>query len=627
MTHVPLAPGVPARRRAATLLAAVLMGVLAVFAFPAGSASAHAAIEKTNPVQGSIVQTAPKEIVVTFSEHVQAVNSRIQVIDPDGKKINNGTPRVSGDDLHIPVRTDGPRGTYLVSFRVISADSHPVGGSFIYSVGAPSPGGAPKAVDAGKTDRVVATAVSVEQFIGFAGVILVVGAALVLSALWPRRLDRRGPTRLAYWGIGAVIFGSALGIYLQAPYGNGGGLFSASGSDVADVLDTTYGKAHLVRIAVALVSLFLLKPVLAGRGGRWDKPLLIGLGVIGILTWPLAGHPGASDVAPLTVIADAIHLSAVSVWVGGLVMLLVYLLRKANARELSAIMPVWSNWATLAVTVLVLAGVAQALIEIGSFSALFGTTYGRVLLVKIGLLAVILIFANIARRIVARHTQQRIAVAARVPAHVGAAGAEADEVEVGEPGESASGDGSGADDNYDDQRDDGYDDEPDDGYDEVDEPPAELDSGDIGRLRRSVLAEVALAVCVLIASSILVQSTPARTAAAESAITANSPASVTLNSNLYSLQVDFSPIQTGTEIHMYAYTPEGAPLKVLEWKVTAALPAKGIEPAPVDNLLPLTDSHAVAQATLPVNGTWTFTFTLRTTDIDEATVSTTVPIN
>jgi copper transport protein len=149
----------------------------------------------------------------------------------------------------------------------------------------------------------------------------------------------------------------------------------------------------------------------------------------------------------------------------------------------------------------------------------------------------------------------------------------------------------------------------------------------VGKLRRSVLAEVALAVCVLIATSILVQSTPARTAAAESSITASSPASATLNSKLYSLQVDFTPISTGMEIHMYAYTPEGAPLKVVQWTVTAALPAKSIEPTTVDNLLQITDSHAVAQATLPVKGTWLFTFTLRTTDIDEATVSTTIPFN
>ena len=86
---------------------------------------------------------------------------------------------------------------------------------------------------------------------------------------------------------------------------------------------------------------------------------------------------------PLTIIADAAHLISVSIWLGGLVMLAAFLLRRANARELGAILPVWSNWATLAVTVLVLGGTAQALIEIGSISSLLHTTYGQLVIVKV----------------------------------------------------------------------------------------------------------------------------------------------------------------------------------------------------------------------------------------------------
>src|SRR5215475_13766795 len=359
----------PPRVRALTLLAGVVIGVLALLVIPGGKASAHAAVVSTSPAQGSIVQTAPSEVVITFSEHVQAVASHIQVIDPEGKKISNGTPRVDGDRLIIPVRTDGPHGTYLVSYRVISADSHPVGGGFVYSVGAPSATGAPKPINGAATNHVVAAAVSVVQFIGFGGLILVVGAALVLSALWPRRLNRAGPTKLAYWGLGAVILSSVLGIYLEAPYGEGGGLFSGTWSEVSDVLDTTYGKAHLVRIAVALLAFAALRSTLAGRSGKWDRWLLVALGVVALLTWPLSGHAGSSDVTALTVIADTVHLASVAIWIGGLVMLAAFLLRKANARELTAILPVWSNWAVLAVTTLVLAGAAQALIEIGSVGA------------------------------------------------------------------------------------------------------------------------------------------------------------------------------------------------------------------------------------------------------------------
>ncbi len=608
----------PSRHRAVALIGGLLLGLAALFALPAGTASAHAAIERTSPAAGSVVQSEPSDVVITFSEHVQAVTSRIQVIDPNGNTITNGKPHVEGHDLHIPVHTDGPHGTYLVSFRVISADSHPVGGSFVYSVGAPSPSGAPTAAGGGTTDPVVAAAVSVEQFIGFAGAILVIGPALVLALLWPRRLDRRGPSRLAFWGLGLVVAGAVAGIYLQAPYGSGGSLFSAKAADLADVMDSAYGKAHLVRIAAALVSIFLLRPVLAGRDGRWDRALLVAVGAIAIVTWPLAGHPGASEVPPLTVLTDAAHLSAAAIWVGGLVMLAAYLLRKATARELSAILPVWSNWATLAVTVLVLAGTVQALIEIGSISALFGTTYGRILLVKIGLLAVILAVANTARIAVARRVRTGPS-GERVPAVVGAQ-------DAGGPPAANEALGPTAAEAVDEAVDEPPDEPPDGGGGVPADSSHAFGPGVVRRLRRSVLIEVGLAVCVLIATSILVQSAPGSAAAGEPAITANKPASVTLNSKLYSLQVDFDPTPTGAEIHMYAFAPTGAPLKVVEWTVTAALPARDIEPSTIGNLEVISDSHAIARATLPVRGTWTFTFTLRTTDIDEATVTTQMPI-
>ena len=90
--------------------------------------------------------------------------------------------------------------------------------------------------------------------------------------------------------------------------------------------------------------------------------------------------------------------------------------------------------------------------------------------------------------------------------------------------------------------------------------------------------------------------------------------------------VAIDPAQTGeNDVHLYAFTPQGAPLKVLEWHASAALPARGVQPVSI-GLQPVTDSHATGQITLPVAGTWRFSFTLRTTEIDEATVSTDVNV-
>src|SRR5207248_184695 len=135
------------------------------------------------------------------------------------------------------------------------------------------------------------------------------------------------------------------------------------------------------------------------RAGTADRALLAILAVVGMATWPMSGHAGSSTLPEVTAIADVAHLGAMAVWLGGLVVLVGYLLRRANATELGAILPVWSRWATTAVVVLVVAGTVQALVNIGSFGALFGTTYGRLVLVKVALLAAILLAAYFSRRV------------------------------------------------------------------------------------------------------------------------------------------------------------------------------------------------------------------------------------
>ncbi len=659
----------PRKARVAALFVGVIIGLFGLFAFPAGAAQAHAALVRTSPAQGSIVTTAPSEIVITFSEVVQPVPTRITVIAPDGKRIDSGNPRVQGDDMHIPVRTNVSGGTYLVSYRVISADSHPVGGGFTYSVGGPSPGGAPKPVNGGETSKIVATGVSVMQFVGFVGLILVLGPAMVLIALWPRRLDRRQPIRIVYGGLGLIAIATIAGLYLQAPYDSGGSLTSVTGADLSDVFDSHFGQAYLVRLALVVIIGFLLRPVLAGKGTKTEHVLLAVLGAVGVGTWALAGHPGASDVAPLTTVADVAHLASVGIWIGGLVMLAAFLLRRANVRELSAILPVWSNWAMLAVTVLVLSGTAQALIEIGTVHALLHTTYGQLVIAKVLLLAVILASAQAARLLVQRHAgvpaasladdgadaavTDEAAEEAQIPVTVGAligadrgvhAGIRRDGAGPGSGGDAgptfgADDDGGGGDDEHDgdDEYEDDEGDEGDDDYDESDDevgdeesaevaPSRGLDAGILRRLRRSVLIEIAVAVAVLVATAVLVQSSPGRAADANANLDAASQGLVTLNSPIYSLQVDFSQSGGNTEIHMYASNLQGVPIKIDEWKVTATLPSQSLGPIPA-GVTPITDSHATGEINLTVPGRWTFAFTLRTSDVDEATVQTTVPIN
>ncbi len=548
----------PRRRRAYAIGAGLLIGLFCVLLGPAGPASAHAALVGSDPGDTTIVPDAPNKVTLTFSESVQLLSGKIQVLGPDDSRADQGDPTVSGNTVTIPLRSGGGRGTYLVSYRVISADSHPVGGSITYSVGAASTAPSAKINDT-KVDPVVRALIPVGKYLGYVGLVLLVGPTLVLALLWPHRLSRRGPARLIWTGTGLILGSTLLALWLQVPYSIGTTLFDVRVGDLRDVLGSTFGAVLLIRLGVICAAAFLLRPLLKGAGGesKADLALLGVLGVAALATWPLTGHPTASPVAGVSVVVDAIHLAAMSVWLGGLVMLVGFLLRLADERELGAILPIWSRWAATAVTALIVAGSIQALIEVSSVHGLVASTYGRLILVKIALAAAVLGVAWIARRLVKSQSAQ------------------------GKP------------------------------------------SG----LRRAVFVELGITAVVLGVTAALVQIAPPRTAEAAQTSAATTTLTKTLTNSTMSLKVDIFPATVGNNsIHLYAYTPDNKPQTVVEWTATAALPAKGIEAIQIP-LLRITDFHAIGDIALPAAGEWTFTFTARTSDIDQTSLSMTAKIS
>ncbi|GAA3337535.1 hypothetical protein GCM10020358_14150 [Amorphoplanes nipponensis] len=235
----------PQARRLLAAAAGLLVGLFCVLLGPAGPASAHAALVASDPAGGTIVPDAPNKVTLTFSESVQLITGKIQVLAPDGSRADQGDPQAAGGSVVIPLRSGGGRGTYLVSYRVVSADSHPVAGSLTFSVGAAS---TPPTETAGadSVDPVVRALIPVGKYLGYAGLVLLVGPVLVLALLWPHRLSRRGPSRLVWTGVGLVLGSTLLALWLQAPYTTGSGLFGVSGDDLRDVLGSTFGAVMLV---------------------------------------------------------------------------------------------------------------------------------------------------------------------------------------------------------------------------------------------------------------------------------------------------------------------------------------------------------------------------------------------
>jgi copper transport protein len=549
-----IARGLRAAGALSAVLLAVLTGALALLG-PAAPAQAHAAMVAATPVPGTVVGTSPTEITVVFSEAVAVVTGKVQVLAPDGKRIS-GTARSSGNILHIPVRrADRPLGTYLVSYRVISADSHPVAGAFTFSVGAPSAVAPQPPKD--EVHPSVAVALPTARLAGYTGLVLAIGPALFLALLWPRRLSRRGPVRLVRAGLALIALSTLAAVWLQAPYSSGAALQDVSGTELKAVLASPFGGAMTARLAVLGVIAALLRLVLLGLAGRVRIAVLLALTVGALTTWPLSGHAGASPLPAVVVAADVVHIAAMAVWLGGLVTLVAFLLRRAHPRVLGVILPAWSRWAAIAVVWLVGGGAVQGVVQVGSVGALGGTGYGRLLLAKIALLALVLGVAAYARQLVRR---------AQVPA-AGAA-----------------------------------------------------------RMRRTVGIEVAATAVVLALSAVLVQATPG-SQAAERAADAVQGVSQTLTCPLYTLQFNIYPVQVGENntVHAFVYTAVGKPLPAEEWSVTTVLQGQGLEPV-TTRMLGVLPHHAIGAITFPLPGVYEVRFTVRTTEIDQATVRTTVTV-
>jgi len=574
--------GHTALRAVAGLL--VGLGLVLVYSSPA---SAHASLIRTDPPQNAVLASAPDAVTLTFTEAVRPVDERIRVIGPDRSRVDEGPPTTTANQLVIPIRKNAGRGSYLVTYRVISADSHPIGGSFLFSVGAPS-ADPPTEGDSTVTnvDPLVAWTLGFTRWLGYAGLVLMIGPMLFLARLWPARVSRRTPARMVAFGLGITAFSTVAEMLLQGPYTAGTSLFGASTEALQTALAGSYGTTHTVRLGVLAAIAVLLRPFVRGSGpSTVDLAVVSFFAVVGLGTWPLSGHAAVSPAPAVSLVADAAHLAAMGVWLGGLVVLVGVLLRKANARELGAILPVWSSWAMMAVIVLALTGTAQAIIEIASPGRLFDTTYGRLVLVKVGLLAVVLAVAWYSRRLVQAPARRALVAAG--------AGSAAEEIE--------------ADDDVEDD-------------DFLDEDPPEPP---VKPLRRSILAELAITGVVLAVAAALVQTPPARSATPTGVA---QPYSVTMGSDLYRLRMDLDPATVGgNSMHLYAYDLNGQPQAVVEWRATAAPVDGGIDPLDIP-MLPITADHAVAEPTFPSAGVWELKFTLRLSETDQATVTQRVTI-
>lgn len=564
------------------LVAALVLLVLGL-GVGASTAGAHAALESTTPTAGAALDEPPPELVLDFNEPVELDLGGVRVYDSDRELVSSGgDAEVTGDgSTVIAPLGELADGAYVVTWRATSADSHPVSGAFGFTVG--------DVATAGDTSTLVDELLAAEGDSQAAGALYAVDRAAVfiglagLVGLWafawliaPRSLADRTYRRLvwAFWAL--LVVATAASIGLQGVTAGGLPLGDAFDPSVwSAVYETRFGQMAVVRLlvlAAAVPLLLLLRRPATGADGdarcpAW-WPLTTGaLSLALVLTVAWAGHAGAGRYVGLAMAVDVVHQLAMAVWLGGLVGMLTVVLPGDDVDELRTAVPRFSTVAFSCVVALVVTGTVQAWRQLGTLEALTDTNYGRVLLVKVGIVVGLVGLAAFSRAVVRRGFRAR----QPLPAGPGAL-------------------------------------------------VASHDSSDRVHLERSVAFEVVLGVAVLVVTAFLVNIPPGIDSL-------DAPWTGQLEAGDLTVDVTIDPASAGpVTMHVYALSELGTPADVEDLTLELTLPSEDIGPfeVPLERAGP--GHYTIADYEIPFDGEWTLDVGVRVSEFELVDAEATVPV-
>lgn len=592
-------------RRAALTLVAVTAVALAA----APAASAHAVLEATSPERGAQLDRAPGQVVFRFGEAVEAAFGAVRVYDRRGERVDSGAtkhPNGRADAVAVALRHGLGDGTYTATYRVISADSHPVSGGFVFTVGQ---GGTPaetldqllQSSGAGKATEV---GFGVVRALSYLALALAAGGVAFVALVWRPALAAVGGADESWGGAGQafaartrrILLGAAglgvavtaLGLVFQGAIAGGTSFWRAlDPSVVGDVLHTRFGTIWGLRLLAWLAAGALLAMPAARRQAAVLQPARLGAtgvapaasvspvagaalgGLLGFLclTPALAGHASTLSPGWLLVPANFLHVVSMAVWVGGVALLLLalpaatrMLAPSDRTIALAACVTRFSTIALIAVAALVASGTIQAIVELHAFSDFLNSAFGRAILIKIALLLV-LIGLGAWNRQRARPRLQALAAERGTPGAVG----------VG--------------------------------------------------LRRSLRTEIALMVAVLSVTAALVSYAPP--------VGATGPFSANAVLGSARLELTVDPAQAGSnQVHLYLFDRRTG----RQWNrskaltVAASLPDRAIGPLKLDAQKAGPGHYVIRRADLAPKGDWRLVVTSRVSAFDEYDARIEVPI-
>jgi copper transport protein len=550
----------------------IALAVVLIALAAAPSAFAHAILQETTPSNDTVVRRSPPAVTLRFNEAVETAFGSIRAYNCGGTRVDSG--KISRpDERSVSIRLDKqlPRGTYTVTWRVISADSHPVAGAFVFHVKAADPSGSCTQVFGEGTPGAVNALFKFARALDFALILLVVGGATALALVLrsaATELRARLYRILAGLAVGLVIAG-ILCIVLQGAVAGGFGLSEAFRWNTVDsVLQTRFGKAFLVQLAFAAVA----APVafIAGQARNAALGAVTLVPAVCLLpTLSAAGHGRTSGA--LALVADVVHVAAASTWVGGLAFTLLALLLAGNDRWplASRAVPRFSILAVISVATLVTAGAlrgSEELVPSGTalrhwprtvWEGLWHTTYGQLLLVKIALVLPLLGLGAYNNRYAVPRLRKQIASLVE-------------------------------------QR----------------------------RFLRAAGAELLIMATIVGVTAVLVTEPPAKASV-------KPPKYFTTTAPIGNLEVNLlvEPARTGANvIHLYFFTQAGLPANTADAKLSALLPSKNLGPLriPLQKIVP--SHYTVSAAVFPLPGDWQVTIEARRGKFESLTQTISVPI-
>ncbi|MDR9852303.1 copper resistance protein CopC [Paenibacillus sp. VCA1] len=393
------------------LLSGFMTVMLAVlFLFP-GLASAHAYIVESNPAENGTLQKSPAKIDIRFNEPLQKAFHAIKVTDSTGKTVNTSESRFPDGEnsvLEADLQPDLPNGVYAVQWKAVSADGHPIEGTYSFQIGEGGGSGA------SGSETVVSAGwpgadLIVNRWLIYVSLAFLAGIYFYQLYLLPAGAGSRPSwsarsLRLMWIGIAVFALSFLASLPLQTGIDAGVG-WSGVASDPSLLLKmlriTSFGEVWLVQLLllVILVALAYALPKIKDK----DHAYMAGtvsflLVMVLLLAKAFIGHPAASSQKALGITMDFLHLGAASLWLGSLLAFAALLPKEASLKAETeerrkgyfAVIRRFSLWGTVFVVLILISGIYGSLQNVPTWYSLFHTPYGTVLYGKCALLLIML---------------------------------------------------------------------------------------------------------------------------------------------------------------------------------------------------------------------------------------------